>query len=119
MEVTLAAVAAEVLEEEVEAEEHLDMSATTQTCEVTPPSATAFVTSTETQEQPQLETLQIALKSNQTTSTSGLSAITGAVTQVFTNPKAVKEILIVVVVIVLVVVGYVRYRFIHKKKKSR
>jgi len=94
-------------------------SATTQTCEVTPPSATAFVTSTETQEQPQLETLQIALKSNQTTSTSGLSAITGAVTQVFTNPKAVKEILIVVVVIVLVVVGYVRYRFIHKKKKRR
>ena len=92
---------------------------TSQTCEVKPLTPiTALVVSNETKEA--ATTTIIETPSNLTTepltNRTGLSAISGAVISVLTNPKSVRELIIGVVVIVLVVSGFIGYKFMYKRK---
>ena len=95
---------------------------TNQTCEAfVPTPITAFAVSNETEqalETKTAETNQSNLTTeSQATKKTGLNAITGAIATVFTNPNAVRELIIGASVLVIIILVFLGYKFVYKRKK--
>ena len=83
----------------------------------TPAPITALATSAGTNAaQPESEQKTNVTAVEQPPAETGLNAITGAVTRVLTNPKAVRDLLISTVVLAIIISGIFWYNLVYKKK---
>ena len=109
--------------QETQCPEESKSPVTSQTCEgILPTPITALAVANATEQAigtKTAETNQSNLTSEpQAAKKTGLNAITGAIATVFTNPNAVRELIIGASVLVIIVLIFLGYKFVYKRRKT-